>query len=200
MIVPNFIMVAAAYASTLYITAPSTVLMQESWNNIYAVDMIDELSYYPSIPQKTIITIKQNKHNFDANLGQIGVENQKWLHPSLSEVFDRCKNLNVVRAALKRCCKHVASQYNAEQAVLGFYGAENFKNIFTNPYVQKNASYVEVKISTLVDEELEEDTWLRTEKVESLPVYLEEDAFAHKDSSAHDAFTVEDSLVERTSE
>ncbi|WP_273759191.1 hypothetical protein [Bartonella sp. ML70XJBT.G] len=203
MIVPNFIMVAAAYASTLHATVPSTVVIQESWNNICAVNMSDKLSYSPSAPKKTIVTIKQSEHNFDVNIGQIDVDNKKESQLFPSEISDRYKNFHIVRTALERCCEQTVPQDSAEQIVLSFYGAGKFKNSFVDLDVQKDASSVEVKASTLVDEELEEPTWLHSRKVEqkikieSLPVSLEEDAFTHKESSAHDAFTVEDSPLER---
>ncbi|WP_208440194.1 TrwN protein [Bartonella raoultii] len=206
MIVSNFIIVAAAYASTLCATAPSAVVMQESWNNACALNISDALSRHPFVPQNTITTIKQNKHNFDVNLGQIDVENQEWSQPSLSEVFDRCGNLNVVRAALKHCCKQTALQYNIEQTVLSFYGAKNFKNGFTDLWMQKNASHVEVKAHAFVSEVSQETIQIHTRKaeqtinIESLPVSLEEDAFTHKESSAHDAFTADDSSLEREQE
>ncbi|WP_273756603.1 TrwN protein [Bartonella sp. MM73XJBT] len=205
MTISNFIMFAAAYASTLHATVPSAVVMQESWNDICAVNMSDKLPHYPFAPKKTIVTIKQSEHNFDVNLGQMSVENQKWLPLSLCEIFDRCKNLNVIRTALKHCCEKEQKlpQYSAERTVLSFYNAENFTNSFSDLHLQKNASYVEVKTSAPVSEELEETLQFYTRKteqtikIESLPASLEEDAFTHKESSAHDAFTVEDSSLER---
>ncbi|WP_144751538.1 lytic transglycosylase domain-containing protein [Bartonella saheliensis] len=206
MIVPSFIMVAAAYASTLYTTVPSAVIMQESWNNVRTLSMSDALSHSPFVSQKTIITIKRNKHNFDVNLGQIGVENQEWSQPSLTEVFDLCGNLNVVRAALKHCCKQTALQYSIEQTVLSFYDTKNFKNGFTDLWMQENASHVEVETPASVSEASQETIQLYTRKaeqtinIESLPVSLEEDAFTHKESGAHDAFTADDSSLEREQE
>lgn len=206
MTIPSFIMVAAAYASTLHAAVPSTIVMQESWNNVYAINMIDELSHYPSAPKKTTVTIKQCEYNFDINSRQMSVENQKWSQPSLFEVFNNCKNPNVVGAALKHCCEQAMWQYNAERDVLSLSDVKNFEDSLASLRRQKNASYVEVQISTLVGKKSQEAMQFHTEKaeqtikMESLPTSLENDVFAHKESSVHDAFAEEASVLERQQE
>ncbi|GAA4657703.1 trwN protein [Bartonella pachyuromydis] len=206
MIVPNFIMLATAYASTLNITVPLAIVMQKSWNDVYAISVSDKLSYRPSVPKKIMETIKQCEHNFDVNLGQIDVQNQKRSLFSLSEVFDCYKNSNVLSASLKYYCKQTVQKYSVEQIVLDFYDRANFKSGFIDLYVQKNAAYVEMETSVLIDEKSQEPVQLHARKaepiinIESLPISLEEDAFAHKESSTRDAFTIEDSLLERQKE
>ncbi|EJF79806.1 type IV secretion system lytic transglycosylase VirB1 [Candidatus Bartonella washoeensis] len=211
MTVPNFMMLAAACAPAIHSTTLSAVVMQKSRGHIYAIGLQNDqkLSYQPSTFKEAIAIaeqLKKNGHNFDMGLGQINVKNLEWLGMSLSDLFDPCKNLKAVQIVLMHCYERAVSKYNSEQAALqaalSCYDTGNFKSSSTNTYVQKNASYVALKVPALLGEESQESIKIHTRKaeetikVELFSVASEDlpDAFAHKTSGVRDAFITGDSL------
>ncbi|WP_406604067.1 lytic transglycosylase domain-containing protein [Bartonella gliris] len=211
MTVPSFMMLAAACAPAIHPATLSTIVMQKSQGHIYAIGLHNDqkLSYQPSTFKEAVATaeqLKQSGHNFDIGLGQINVKNLESLGMSLSDLFDPCKNLKAVQTVLTHCYKRAVSKYSSEQtalqAALSCYNTENFKGGSTNTYVQKNASYVEVKVPALLDQESQESIQIhtgeaeKTIKTELLSTTSEEvpDAFTHKASGVRDAFKTGDSL------
>ncbi|WP_455481880.1 lytic transglycosylase domain-containing protein [Bartonella sp. B35(2025)] len=219
MTIPDFMMLAATCAPTIHPTTLSSVVMQESQGNAYAIsiDGNQKLSHQPSTFEEAITIaerLKNDGHNFDIGLGQINVKNLGWLGMSLSDLFDPCKNLKAVQIILTHCYERAKSMYNFEQtalkAALNCYNTRDFKNGFTSAYVQKIAANVGVKVPALtsVDNELQkfvkQNTKMqeKTVKVKSITTQEElADAFTHKTSGVQDAFTKKDpSLSEKLQE
>ncbi len=215
MIVPDFMMLAAACAPAVHPTTLSAIVMQESRGHIYAIGVNGnyELLQQPSSFNEAVATAEQLKkdgHNFDMGLGQINVKNLKLLGMSLSDLFDPCKNLKVVQTILTHCYKQEMSKYSSEQAALqaalSCYNTRNSNSDFTTISVQEISSHVIVKVPALVSNDLQETLQLHTERpehvieTESLLPSSEEsvDAFMHKESRVSDAFTTEEpSSLER---
>ncbi|UTO28296.1 trwN protein [Bartonella harrusi] len=218
MTLQNFMTLAAVCASTVHPPTFLTVAMQESKDDIRAINMRDHytLSYKFSTLKEAIKTsecLEQNRHNFDINWGQFNVRNLKWLGVSFSDVFYPCKDLKVVRTALTHSYEQKTSKYNSErtelQSVINFYNLENFRSGFTGTYIPKTAFYVEGEASVLISEESQESAKLHTRKQEqhintdALPPPSEElaDVFTHKASGVRDAFVEEGlSSLERQQE
>ncbi|WP_455479317.1 trwN protein [Bartonella sp. B23] len=209
MTIQNFMMFVALCACIVHLMSFLTVIVQRTQNNNYATDVHDsgELSYQASTFKEASIIIdqfKSNRHNFVSNLRQIDVENLERFGVFFSNVFDLCKNIEVVRAALIRCYNQIVSRYRSERAdlqnALGFYNARNFKGDFTNTYVQKIASHARVESPMLLDEKSQGPVKLHAERSKqeidtgSLSVTSEElvDVFMHKAGGVHDAFAAED--------
>ncbi|WP_375636527.1 TrwN protein [Bartonella sp. AP152HLJHH] len=200
MIVPDFTFFAAAYISNMPPMTFSVVAEQETRDNVYVTDDKDNLFYQSSQFKETIATAKQSEHNFNIILGQIDVGNVKLF--SLLDAFDFCRNITVVQSALTYCYEQTTSKCIFEkatlQSVLNFYNTENSNHT----RMQKITSYIGVKAAVRGNEGLQEPVKLKKEepeqttKVDSLPLSSkgEEDAFTHKESSAHDAFSAEDFL------
>ncbi|WP_375640392.1 TrwN protein [Bartonella sp. MM55XZML] len=205
MIVPDFTFFAAAYISNMPPMTFSVVAEQETQDNVYVTDDKDNLFYQSSQFKETIATAKQSEHNFNIILGQIDVVNVKLF--SLFDAFDFCRNITVVQSALTYCYKQTTSKCILEkatlQSVLNFYNTENSNSAS----IQKITSYIGVKAAVRGNEDLQEPVKLKKEepeqttKVDSLPLSSkgEEDAFTHKESSAHDAFSAEDFSSSRKS-
>ncbi|WP_375683253.1 MULTISPECIES: TrwN protein [unclassified Bartonella] len=181
----------------------SVVAEQETRDNVYVTDDKDNFFYQSSQLKETIpITeqFSQNKHNFNIILEQIDVINVKLF--SLFDAFDFCGNFTAVQSALTYCYEQTTSKCIFEkatlQSVLNFYNTENSNHTS----MQKITSYIGVKAAVRGNEGLQEPVKLKKEepeqttKVDSLPLSSkgEEDAFTHKESSAHDAFSAEDFL------
>ncbi|WP_375633478.1 MULTISPECIES: TrwN protein [unclassified Bartonella] len=200
MIVPDFTFFAAAYISNMPPMTFSVVAEQETRDNVYVTDDKDNLFYQSSQFKETIATAKQSEHNFNIILGQIDVGNVKLF--SLLDAFDFCRNITAVQSALTYCYEQTTSKCIFEkatlQSVLNFYNTENSNHT----RMQKITSYIGVKAAVRGNEGLQEPVKLKKEepeqttKVDSLPLSSkgEEDAFTHKESSAHDAFSAEDFL------
>ncbi|WP_375666187.1 hypothetical protein [Bartonella sp. TT121SHDZB] len=200
MIVPDFTIFATAYISNTPLTALLALIGRESRNNVYITGDNDKLLRQSSSLRETIATseqFKQSRHNFDVNLKQVNVEDMKWFG-----TFDFCKNIKAEQTALTYRYERITSVYNYKkdtlQSVLNFYNVENLDN----PYMQKISSFFEVKMALLADDEMSQESievhekeQEQTTNTDSLPLSKEEleDAFTHKTSSAHDAFTTENS-------
>ncbi|WP_375668653.1 MULTISPECIES: TrwN protein [unclassified Bartonella] len=205
MIVPDFTFFAAAYISNMPPMTFSVVAEQETRDNVYVTDDKDNLFYQSSQFKGTIATAKQGEHNFNIILGQIDVGNMKLF--SLFDVFDFCRNITVVQNALTYCYEQTTSKCIFEkatlQSVLNFYNTENSNRT----RMQKITSYIGVKAAVRGNEDLQEPIKLKKEepeqttKIDSLPLSSkgEEDAFTHKESSAHDAFSAENFSSSRRS-
>ncbi|MBB5074243.1 type IV secretion system protein VirB1 [Bartonella callosciuri] len=211
MTISDFIMLAVAHIT---VTNPATLpiaIIQELRDNIGAISVNDnqKLSCQPSTFGKTIAKTKQPKqssYNFDTNLGQTSVENLKLFSLSLSSENDPYKNFGVVQTFSEQCNKRITSKYSSEQTalrtVLSFYNTENFKNDFTNAYVQNIASHVGTTTSAHENERSQKPVQLharepeRTTNTEPLLIFPEElaDVFTHKAGGVHDAFTAEGAL------
>ncbi|GAA5095994.1 hypothetical protein [Bartonella acomydis] len=206
MIIPHFIMFSVTYASIQQPTVLPSVVVQESLGKICAIINNNQLLHPSSLFGKAIAKTEQhiqNKHNFDIYWRQIDDGNLKWFLPFFSVVMPPYKSFEVVPTALKHCRKQVVLRYSVKRDVLSLYNTENSKNNFANVEVQKIAS--RIKVETPV-EESQEPVKLKRENpeqiidLESLPIFLEEDAFTHKASSVHDAFKIEDSSLEKQQE
>ncbi|WP_455465975.1 trwN protein [Bartonella sp. B39] len=209
MTIQNFMMFAALCAFTVHLMSFLAVIVQRTQDDIYVTDVHDNsgLSYRASMfKEASIITdqFKLDRHNFDLNLRQINVENREQFGIFFSNVFDPCKNLEIIRAALARCYNQIASRYRSErtslQDALSSYNAGNFKGDFTNAYVQKVTSRVQVEDPMLLDKKSQGPVKLHAERSKQeidtnyLSVPSEElvDVFTHKASGVRDAFAAED--------
>ncbi|WP_375622492.1 TrwN protein [Bartonella sp. TT119HLJHH] len=205
MIVPDFTFFAAAYISNTPPITFSVTAEQEARDNVYVTDDKDNFFYQSSQLKETIATAEQSEHNFNIILGQIDVGNVKLF--SLFDAFDFCRNLTAVQSALTYCYEQTTSKCIFEkatlQSVLNFYNTENSNHT----RMQKVTSYIGVNAAVRGNEDLQEPVKLKKEepeqttKVDSLPLSSkgEEDAFAHKESSARDAFSAEDFSSSRRS-
>ncbi|WP_208439176.1 trwN protein [Bartonella quintana] len=193
MIVPSFMVLAAAYAPSIHPTIFSA--QPFTFEEAFA----------------TTEKFKQSGHNFGISLGQINVKNLKWFSMSCLiscvNLFDFCKNLKAVRIVLTHCYERAVSEYNSEQTTLqtalNFYNRESFKSGLSSAYVQKIASHVAAEAPALLSEKPQQSVQFSTRKseqtmkTEALPSSSEEleDAFTHKTSSVRDAFTTENSSL-----
>ncbi|UNE54077.1 trwN protein [Bartonella machadoae] len=209
MTLPDFMTFAAVCASAVHPATFSTVAMQESKDDICAINVRDhfKLSHQLFTLKEAIKTTEyfgQNEHNFDVNWRQFSVQSLIFQAISNFDVFYPYKNLKVVQTALTHCYEQTTSKYSSEQtelqAVLNFYNSRNFKSGFTNAYVQKIAFHVEGETHALMSGDLQKSVKLHATKqepqisVDSLPPPSEElaDVFTHKVGSIRDAFTEED--------
>ncbi|EJF76405.1 hypothetical protein ME7_00949 [Bartonella birtlesii LL-WM9] len=205
MIISNFIMFSALCTPIQQSTAFSAVVVKESSANVCAIND-NGLLQQPSLFGKTVVKNEQytqNGHNFDVYWEKNNNENLKWFYSFFSTLLAPYRDFKVVQTALKHCCEQISPHYSIRQAVLNFHNIENFKNGFANADVQKISSHIEMKTSTFVDKESQKLMKLQREneeqiiELESLSLFLEEDAFTHKASGVHDAFKTENSsLVE----
>ncbi|WP_330168309.1 TrwN protein [Bartonella grahamii] len=208
MIVPDFTMFVATYISNTPPITFSVIAEQEAQGNVYVTDNKDNLFYQSSQLEEKIATteqFKQSERNSNIILGQIGVRDVKLF--SLFDAFGFCRDLTAVQSALTYRYEQTASKCIFEkatlQSVLNFYNTENS----SNTSIQKVASYIGAKVAVRENEDLQEPVKLRKEEPEqitnvdslSLSSKGEEDAFTHKESSACDAFSVEDSSSSRES-
>ncbi|BBL53940.1 hypothetical protein MF1_11980 [Bartonella quintana] len=194
MIVPSFMVLAAAYVPSIH----PTIFSVQPFTFEEAVVKTEKF--------------KQSGHNFGTSLGQINVKNLEWFCMSrfigCVNLFDFCKNLKAVRIVLTHCYERAMSEYNNSeqtplQAALNFYNRGSFKSSLSNAYVQKIASHVAEKAPALLSEKLQQSVQFSTKeseqtmKTEALPSSSEEleDAFTHETSSVRDAFTTENSSL-----
>ncbi|WP_375703236.1 hypothetical protein [Bartonella sp. AD13SXNS] len=201
MIVSDFTMFAAAYISN---TPPcpvfSALIEQREQDNIYITDnnKLFRQSFSFRKGSATNQQFKQSKHNFDVNLKQSDVGDVKSFF--LFDTFGFCRNPKAKQTALTYHYEPTAFVYNSKedtlQSALNFYNIGNLNNL----YMQKISSFFEVKTSHLVNDqtsqesiEIHEREQRQTTKTEALSKEELEDVFAHKASSAHDAFATENS-------
>ncbi|AGF76476.1 hypothetical protein [Bartonella vinsonii] len=207
MTIPDFIMLAAVCAPAPHSATVSTVVMQESWDNICEISMRNELLHQPFTFRETIATtkqLKQNEYDFDISLEQIDFQHSKWLHVSRSSASSSCKNLKALQTALTNRYKQTISKCNSEQtilrAALSFYKPRSFQNDFIDTSVKKVGIHIAMQTPAHSSHSSQEPVKLHAEEpvqtleTKTLSPSSEElaDVFVQKISGAYDVFTAED--------
>lgn len=148
-------LLAATCAPDIHPITLSAIVKHESAYNQYAIGINrgTRLSSQPTNRAKAIETVRdliRRGIDFDAGLGQINVRNWKWLGLTPETVFDPCTNLKAAQAVLRDCYVRATDQYAPGQpalmAALSCYNTGNFRNGFTNGYVNKVLASAGVKV------------------------------------------------------